>query len=133
MEKAEMIARKIKAYFKDHDLTLADAAEKIGVSQQAVSNQLSRPFSRKAAQKWHEIFGFDEMFLMTGEGSLDMEPDPEPEKEGIYIPAETQEMYTAMAQSIRQLSEIVNRLTAQKAVRLKGGGIPFLDGLEDGV
>lgn len=131
MEKAEMIARKIKAYFKDHDLTLADAAEKMGVSQQAISNQLSRPFSRRAAQKWHEMFGFDEMFLMSGTGSL--VGDPEPEKEGIYIPAETQEMYTAMAQSIRQLSEIVNRLTAQKAVRLKGGGIPFLDGLEDGV
>lgn len=127
------IGNAIRAYFRGQNMTLTQVVERLGVTLPAVTNLLNgtRNFGRSTAQKWHEAFGFNIDYLMSGTGSL--VGDPEPEKEGIYIPAETQEMYTAMAQSIRQLSEIVNRLTAQKAVRLKGGGIPFLDGLEYGV
>lgn len=65
------VAREIKDYLVDKGLTMTDVAARLGCSQQAVSNQLSgRKIGENVARKWADAFGFDLVYLMTGEGSL---------------------------------------------------------------
>ena len=65
------IAREIKDYLVEKGLTMTEVAARLGCSQQAVSNQLSgRKIGENVARKWAEEFGFNLVYLMTGEGSL---------------------------------------------------------------
>ncbi len=65
------VAREIKDYLVDKGLTMTEVAARLGCSQQAVSNQLSgRKIGENVARKWADAFGFDLVYLMTGEGSL---------------------------------------------------------------
>ena len=67
----ERIAREIKDYLVEKGITMSEAASRLGCSQQAVSNQLSgRKIGENVARKWAEEFGFDLVYMMTGEGSL---------------------------------------------------------------
>ncbi len=65
------IGNKIKEYFSEIGMSQTEAAEKLGVQQAAVSNQLNgRPFGKNSAAKWNAAFGFRINWLMTGEGSM---------------------------------------------------------------
>ncbi len=65
------IAREIKDYLVEKGITMTEVAARLGCSQQAVSNQLSgRKIGENVARKWSDAFGFDLIYLMTGEGSL---------------------------------------------------------------
>lgn len=72
MTTTEKIAREIKNYLEENRITMADAARRMGISQQAVSSQLSgsRKMGANVARKWSEAFGFSPAFLIAGEGSL---------------------------------------------------------------
>ena len=73
MEKAtaQEICQAIKAYFRYNDTPLTEVAQKIDTTYRAVQAQLAgRPFSRKAAERYAEAFGFDVNYLLTGTGSL---------------------------------------------------------------
>ena len=62
----KIISRQIKSYFEDHNLTMAEVAEMMGCSQQAVSNQLSgRPIGGRVAKAYADLFGFDANYLIT--------------------------------------------------------------------
>ena len=76
-DKHVKIAREIKDYLVDKGLTMTEVAARLGCSQQAVSNQLSgRKIGENVARKWADAFGFDLVYLMTGEGSLFQEEEP---------------------------------------------------------
>lgn len=60
----------IKAYLKTNGLTMQDMADRLGVSQQAVSGAIRRGIGVNAAKKWAETFGFSVQFLTTGIGQL---------------------------------------------------------------
>ncbi len=65
------IGKKIKEYFSEIGMSQAEAAEKLGVQQAAVSNQLNgRAFGKNSASKWNAAFGFRINWLMTGEGQM---------------------------------------------------------------
>ncbi len=65
------IGRKIKEYFSEIGMSQSEAADKLGVQQAAVSNQLNgRTFGKKSAAKWNAAFGFRINWLMTGEGQM---------------------------------------------------------------
>ncbi len=65
------IGRKIKEYFSEIGMSQTEAAEKLGVQQAAVSNQLNgRTFGKNSAAKWNAAFGFRINWLLTGEGSM---------------------------------------------------------------
>ena len=65
------IAREIKDYLVRKGLTMTEVAARLGCSQQAVSNQLSgRKIGENVARKWADAFGFNLVYLMTGEGTL---------------------------------------------------------------
>lgn len=106
------IAWEVKRYLSIEGVTMAEAAARIGCSQQAISNHLSgtRPMGRKVAEKWADAFGMNLRFLLSGEGPLvgDDQPVAVP-RPPIVIPAETQDMYNNMAKAIADLAEIVRR------------------------
>ncbi len=65
------IGKKIKEYFSEIGMSQMEAAEKLGVQQAAVSNQLNgRPFGKNSAAKWNAAFGFRMNWLLTGEGQM---------------------------------------------------------------
>ncbi len=65
------IGKKIKEYFSEIGMSQMDAAEKLGVQQAAVSNQLNgRTFGKNSAAKWNAAFGFRTNWLLTGEGPM---------------------------------------------------------------
>ncbi len=65
------IGKKIKEYFSEIGMSQMEAAEKLGVQQAAVSNQLNgRSFGKNSAAKWNAAFGFRTNWLLTGEGMM---------------------------------------------------------------
>ena len=60
----------IKRYLKTRGLTMQDMADRLGVSQQAVSGAIRRGIGVNTAKKWSETFGFSVQFLTTGIGQL---------------------------------------------------------------
>lgn len=119
------VALNVKRYLTGHGITMARAAEMLGVTAAAVTNQLSsrRTFGRNNARKYAETFGFNENYLITGAGSLFPREEKEAPKEerkedgGVYIPKETMRMYTSMAETIGRLTEMVDRLTSSAPVK----------------
>lgn len=108
MDTTKEIARKVSAFLDDNCITRTQVAEKIGVTKQAVSHQLSgeRVFSKRIADKYAEAFGLNASYLMTGEGLL--LPSEAPAAEGdITIPASVASLYKNMAETNAHLSESV--------------------------
>lgn len=72
MGKEKEVALAVKGYFSAHGVKINDVAAALGVTPQSVTSQLSgtRPFGRMNARRYAEAFGFNETYLMTGEGSL---------------------------------------------------------------
>ncbi len=65
------IGKKIKEYFSEIGMSQMEAAERLGVQQAAVSNQLNgRTFGKNSASKWNAAFGFRTNWLLTGEGPM---------------------------------------------------------------
>ncbi len=65
------IGKKIKEYFSEIGMSQMEAADRLGVQQAAVSNQLNgRAFGKNSAAKWNAAFGFRINWLLTGEGSM---------------------------------------------------------------
>jgi transcriptional regulator with XRE-family HTH domain len=60
----------VRRWFKYQGLTQAEAAERLGVQEQAVSTQLVRHFSANSARRWAVAFGLNEKFLLTGNGPI---------------------------------------------------------------
>lgn len=57
----------LKNYFAGQGLTQSDVAERLKVSRTVATNYLNgnKTFGRKAAMKWANTFGIDEVWLMT--------------------------------------------------------------------
>lgn len=68
----ELICRAVASDFKLRGITHLDAARMLGVEKRTVSNQISgkRPFGKKSAQQYAQVFGYEEPFLLYGIGSL---------------------------------------------------------------
>ncbi len=65
------IGKKIKDYFSEIGMSQMEAADRLGVQQAAVSNQLNgRTFGKNSAAKWNAAFGFRVNWLLTGEGPM---------------------------------------------------------------
>ena len=81
MDKSERpyyhISSAVDSYFLSNNISYKDAAKKLGVTPGAVSYQLSgkTPFGHKAAESWAQVFPFNKVFLITGEGSLMLDAD----------------------------------------------------------
>ena len=67
-----LICRAVASDFKLRGITHQQAAGMLGVEKRTVSNQISgkRPFGKKSAQKYAQVFGYEEPFLLYGIGEL---------------------------------------------------------------
>jgi len=69
--KAVMVGKELKKFFAKQNLTQQDVANKLGVSQVSVSKLLNgKPFGKKLAKKWGDMFGLNPFWLLTGEGMM---------------------------------------------------------------
>lgn len=60
----------IRLYMRANGYREQDLADRLGISQSGVNFVLRRGFGKNAARKWADAFGFDPVFLLTGEGQL---------------------------------------------------------------
>lgn len=79
------IGEAIRQYLESQGLQQQDVADRLGISQSAVSAYYrGKPIGKSAAKKWEEIFGFRSTWLILGEGSMllgEQEPEtPAPEQ-----------------------------------------------------
>ena len=107
MGKEMEVALAVKSWLAAQGLKLNDVAERLGVSAQAVSSQLSgdRTFGRRNAERYAEVFGFNANYLITGEGSLLAENHEHVKAEGdvsrlIRIIESQQETIAVLAQKV---------------------------------
>jgi transcriptional regulator with XRE-family HTH domain len=131
------IALAVTMEFKRQGLTMTEAAKRLGVAPGGLTPYTSgkRIFGGNIAKKWAAAFGFSEEFLMFGRGELVQREDntpttpttpqehtPTPTTSGVFIPSETLQMYTDMAASIRNLTELLG------GVGLLKGDVDYLTG-----
>lgn len=81
MEKAKEVCLAVKAYFAQQNIKLVDVARMLEASPQTITEHLSgeRYFGKARADKYAELFGFNPVYLRTGEGSLFSAPPSAPE------------------------------------------------------
>ena len=85
MEKEKEIASRMRSFLSENGISMSEAAERLGVSQQAVSNQLSgRKLGPNVARNWADAFGFRVEYLLTGEGPA-MEGEDVPPADSVPI------------------------------------------------
>lgn len=68
----EDVCLAVAADFKRNKMSYEEVAKKLGQSVQTVYNRISskKYFPESVAIRWAKVFGFNRMFLMTGEGNL---------------------------------------------------------------
>lgn len=71
MLQQDTVGEKIKDFFKRQGISQRKAASMLGTTQQVVGALLNgKPFGRRTATKWHEVFGFNTAWLITGAGDM---------------------------------------------------------------
>lgn len=71
MGQSDNIGERIKEFFKEQGISQRKAAEMLGVQQQLVGNLLNgKSFGKRTAAKWHDVFGFNPVWLITGTGDM---------------------------------------------------------------
>lgn len=76
MAQHDSVAKKLKEFFKERGITQTQAAELLETSQQVVQKLLKdRPFGKRTAAKWSEVFGINPAWLLTGVGEMFLEDE----------------------------------------------------------
>ena len=103
----EEICRNIASDFKLMGLTQAKAAAQLGIDPKAVANQISgkRAFGKKAAKLYAKAFGYNEAYLLYGEGGLKEGPMPATVK--VTVPNTADETITI---SLKDFQALKNRV-----------------------
>lgn len=71
MLQTDNVGKEIKEYFKAQGISQRKAAEMLGTTQQVVGSLLNgKPFGKRTAANWHDVFGFNAAWLITGAGSM---------------------------------------------------------------
>ena len=85
MGKEQEIAATMRAFLTENKISMSEAAARLGVSQQAVSNQVSgRKIGQNVARNWADVFGFRVEYLLTGDGPV-MEGEDPPSPDSVPI------------------------------------------------
>ena len=115
-----MLGEKLKDFFSRQGLTQQAIADRLGVSQSAVSALLNgKPFGRKNATKWGDEFGIQPSWLLTGEGEMLKTDTPKPislveNKEGVIsIPSDVWEVIKNQSASLKAKDDQINTLISQ--------------------
>lgn len=111
----KQIALKVKAYFAAQNISINDAAARVGVSPQSLTSALSgRDISYKTAKKLADAFGFSVEYLLTGEGELIPGTSPAQAPEEPTVPLREYRMLVdTICSQQRTIASLVEQLTAQ--------------------
>lgn len=68
------IGAKLKEYFKEKGISQVEIADKLGIAPSYITKVFKgeRGFKKESARKWSELFGISEVFLLTGEGPIEI-------------------------------------------------------------
>lgn len=115
-----LLGEKLKDFFSRQGLTQQAIADRLGVSQSAVSALLNgKPFGRKNATKWGDEFGIQPSWLLTGKGEMLKTDTPKPislveNKEGVIsIPSDVWEVIKNQSASLKAKDDQINTLISQ--------------------
>lgn len=68
---AQHVGQALKDYFKKEKKTQAEVSKALGMTQPYVNTMLKKPaLSKRQSKRWHQVFGFDTKWLMTGMGDM---------------------------------------------------------------
>lgn len=83
----------LKNFFEQRGMTQEELASKLGVSQAYISSLLSgnKPFGKKQAHRFEEMFGLSETWLLTGKGSMLASEEYNNNQKDYIAPAKTEE------------------------------------------
>lgn len=71
MLQTDNVGKEIKEYFKAQGISQRKAAAMLGTTQQVVGSLLNgKSFGKRTAANWHDVFGFNAAWLITGVGSM---------------------------------------------------------------
>lgn len=115
-----LLGEKLKDFFSRQGLTQQAIADRLGVSQSAVSALLNgKPFGKKNATKWGDEFGIQPSWLLTGEGEMLKTDTPKPislveSREGVIsIPSDVWEVIKNQSASLKAKDDQINTLISQ--------------------
>ncbi len=118
------IGEQIRQYLESKGLQQQDVANRLGISQSAVSAYYrGKPIGKNAAHKWEEVFGFRSTWLILGEGSMLLE---EKSNQDAPIPEQTASgnpMIDYLQRKIAELESKVDKLNDEKAELLQENAI----------
>lgn len=108
------IANEIRAEFARLGMSIAQVADILKTSPASISNYLcGSKIGTNMARRMNDAFGFSEVFLVTGAGTLYKEPEPEKQ-------VDTIERLTAIVErqqtAIEQLTALVEKLVEMNKV-----------------
>lgn len=120
------VGEKIRTYLESLGMQQQDVANRLEISQSAVSAYYrGKPFGKNAAQKWSEIFGFRANWLLTGEGDMLNQPEnamtEKPELVAKHIPQLSnveillRDMLAEKEAKIDALQDLIGELKAENA------------------
>jgi hypothetical protein len=98
------VSNAIRAWMRQKKISINDAAVRLEKSPQAVTNALAgqRYMGKKLAADFARVFGFDDLYLTTGYGTLTGEAVSTPApSEGISVHPDFVRMLNTMTDTIR--------------------------------
>lgn len=109
------ISEKLKDFFTSQGISQQAIAERLRVSQPAVSALLNgKPFGKKLAQKWGDEFGLKPTWLLTGEGEMLKGDTVEPDRgQGCDCPMI--KFTDEVIQNMKAVTDMSSRLIEQQA------------------
>lgn len=111
------VAEELKMYFLMHDLSQKDVAQKINVQPPFVNNILSgrRKIGRQVAERLHQAFGFNKMWLLTGEGEMFAEtPSKQESPTNEQVEQRIEQLETEIVRLQSQLDVLIKLINASK-------------------
>ena len=116
------VGREIREYLESQGLQQQDVANRLGISQSAVSAYYrGKPIGKNAASKWEEAFGFRSTWLILGEGSMLNTPEQETSVQEQPMPNNS--LLDYLQRKIAELETKIEKLNDEKAELLQENAI----------
>lgn len=116
------IGQEIRAYLESLGYVQSDVAERLQITQGAVSAYYrGKPIGKNSAKKWAEVFGFRENWLITGEGSMLNTPEQETPVQEQTMPSNS--LLDYLQRKIAELETKIEKLNDEKADLLQENAI----------
>ena len=117
------IGEAIRSYLESKGLTQCEVAERLSITQGAVSAYYrGKPIGKNAAQKWSEAFGFRENWLRTGEGEM-LISVIKPDKPAEAQPVSDGSLVEYLKRKIAELEGKIEKLNDEKADLLQENAV----------